>query len=95
MDVKEQIAVLEQNVRTLLDRYATLQTDYATLLEANKQQREELMRTHAEFVQLSEDFKNLKLAHALSADTESKEKAKREITKLISLVDEALENLSE
>lgn len=87
--------MLEQNLRTLLDRYATLQTDYANLLEANRRQREELMRTHGEFIKLSEDFKNLKLAHALSASTEDREKAKREITKLISLVDEALENLSE
>lgn len=95
MTIEEQLTMLEQNVKALLQRCATLQNEIDTLRDANKQQREELMKSHSEFVELEKQFKLLQTAHLLSTPAEGKEKAKREITKLIRLVDEALENLAE
>ena len=47
---------LEQNINTLLSRYSSLQQDYARLQEENEEQRREIMRTHAELVELQNSF---------------------------------------
>lgn len=84
---------LEQNILTLLSRYSSLQQDYTRLQEENEQQRLEVMRSHAELVELQNQYKTLRIAKGLSEDPEQQEIARRHITNMINQIDRVLEIL--
>lgn len=91
------LATLENNVQELLTQYALLQQQLAELTRENEIQREEIMRTHSELVQLKSDYKHLEMAHALLAentDDEQRERVKQRLTNLIAQVDRALDVLT-
>lgn len=91
------LATLENNVQELLTQYALLQQQLAELTRENENQREEIMRTHAELVQLKDDYKHLEMAHALlaeNADQEQRDRVKQRLTNLIAQVDRALDVLT-
>ena len=86
---------LEQNLSTLLSRYSSLQRDFTRLQEENKEQRREIMRTHAELVELQNQYKTLRIAKGLSEDPEQQEIARRHINNIISQIDRVLEILKQ
>ena len=84
---------LEQNINALLARYSSLQKDYARLQEEHEEQRQEVMRTHAELVELQQQYKTLRIAKGLSEDPEQQEIARRHINNIINQIDRVLEIL--
>ncbi len=93
----ESLATLESNLLQLLQQYRELQQQLQALQEENELQREEIMRTHTELVQLRADYKHLEIAHALlldNADGEQRERVRQRLSNLIAQVDRALEALT-
>ena len=87
------LSTLEHNLQLLLQQYHDLQQQLAQLQQENENQREEIMRSHSELLQLRNDYKHLETAHALlneNIDTEQRDKVRQRITNLIAQVDRAL-----
>jgi hypothetical protein len=95
MNAAETIQALELSVNSLLARYQEALRQIDELEEANGHQREELIRTHAELVELQESYRALQTAHALSAGTPERAQAKKHLAAIISKVDKTLELLKE
>ncbi len=89
----EALNSLEQNINALLSRYSSLQQDYSRLQEENEQQRLEIIRTHAELVELQNQYKTLRIAKGLSEDPEQQDIARRHINNIINQIDRVLEIL--
>lgn len=85
----------QTNLEQLLQQCTDLLQQNAALRTTNEQQRNEIMRSHEELEQLKKKYKSLQTAHALSAQTEDKEQARRKLTSIIQLIDTALEKLTE
>lgn len=83
---------LSQNLRELLERYEALQRENAALRLDAEKQREELIRTHAELVELQKQNKRIAVANAMSAAENSEEATKR-LNALIAQVDRAISAL--
>ena len=95
MTAAETIQALEQSVANLLAKYQEAQARIGELEEANGHQREELIRTHAELVELQNRYRTLQTAHALSTDAPERTQARKQISAIISKVDKTLELLKE
>lgn len=92
---QQEIAQLAQNVEQLTQLTDELRKQVELLKKANDNQREELMRSHAEFVELKKRYQDLQTAHALTADIADREKARRHLNSLITRIDQTLELLNE
>lgn len=95
MNAAETIQALEQSMNSLIARYQQALRQIDELREANGHQREELIRTHSELVELQKSYKTLQTAHALSADSPERTQAKKQLAAIISKVDKTLELLKE
>lgn len=93
MSSADLLAALEKNIDTLLADNMALKDKIAVLEDANERQRQEMIRTHAELAELQTEYKRLRAAHALLADSPEREQVKRQLTQMIHLVDKAIENL--
>ena len=94
----DSLTLLETNLRALLAEYQDLQQQLLALQAENEQQREEIMRSHAELVNLKADYNHLETAHALLAETiaaEQRDKVRQRINNLIAQIDRALEALKQ
>ena len=80
---------LSQNVHLLLERYQALQQENAALREDIEKQREELIRTHGELVELRQKNRRIATANAMSSAENSEEATKR-LNALIAQVDRAI-----
>ena len=80
---------LSQNVHLLLERYQALQEENVRLREDIDKQREELIRTHAELLELQQKNRRLATANAMS-NAETAEEATKRINALIAQVDRAI-----
>ena len=80
---------LSQNVRLLLERYEALQRENAQLREDIERQRQELIRTHSELVELQQKNRRLATANAMTSAENSEEATKR-LNALIVQVDRAI-----
>ena len=80
---------LSQNVHLLLERYEALQQENAALREDIESQRQELIRTHSELLELQQKNRRIATANALTA-VESQEEAYKRINALIAQVDRAI-----
>ena len=80
---------LSQNVHLLLDRYTAVREENVRLKEDIEKQRQELIRTHAELVELQKQNKRIAVANALTS-AESKEEASKRLNALIAQVDRAI-----
>lgn len=92
------LATLESNVEALLTQYRQLQQQLLDLQQENEHQREEMMRTHADYLQLKSDYNHLETAYALLAeqtDGEQRDRVRQRLTNLIAQVDRALEALKQ
>ena len=78
-----------RNVRLLLERYEALQRENAALREDIERQRQELIRTHSELVDLQQKNRHLSVANAMSSAENSEEATKR-LNALIAQVDRAI-----
>lgn len=84
---------LEQNIHLLLSRLGEQQDEINSLKDQLAQQRQEIMLTHSELLQLKEQYRALQIAHTLSAAPDDKARARRQIDALIAQVDRAVEIL--
>lgn len=89
------LSEFEANLERLLEQYAALEKETAVLRQANEAQRNELLRTHAEYETLKQKYRTLQTAHALSTPDADKSQARRQLTRVIDLVDKALAELAE
>ena len=80
---------LSQNVHLLLERYQALQQENASLHEQIPRQRQELILTHSELLELQQKNRRIATANALSA-AETNEEALKRINALIGQVDRAI-----
>ena len=83
---------LSQNVQILLERYAALQQENAQLREDAEKQRQELIRTHSELLELQQKNRRIATANALTS-AEGTEEATKRLNALIAQVDRAINAL--
>ena len=91
----EQLEQLSENLRVLLMRYDELREENRRLREANKSQREEILRSHQELAELETQYSRLRLASAVTGTPEERDAARRRLTQLISQIDHTIEILSQ
>lgn len=84
---------LSQNVHLLLQRYEALQQENMQLKEDVERQRQELIRTHSELLDLQQKNRRIATANAMSA-AETNEEALKRINALIAQVDRAIAALN-
>ena len=80
---------LSQNVHLLLERYEALQQENATLRLDIEKQRQELIRTHSELLDLQQKNRRIATANALTS-AEGAEEATKRLNALIAQVDRAI-----
>ncbi len=80
---------LSANLRILLERYEALQQENARLREDIEHQRQELIRTHSELVELQQKNRRIATANAMTS-AEGAEEANKRINALIAQVDRAI-----
>ena len=80
---------LSQNVHLLLERYQASQRENAALKEDIERQRQELIRTHGELLELQQKNRRLATANAMTS-AENAEEATKRINALIAQVDRAI-----
>lgn len=80
---------LLQNVHLLLERYEALREENARLRADIEKQREELIRTHSELLELQQKNKRIAVANGLIS-AEGSEEAYKRINALIAQVDRAI-----
>ena len=81
-----------RNVHLLLERYEALQRENAQLREDIERQRQELIRTHSELVELQQKNRRLAVANAMTSAENSEEATKR-LNALIAQIDRAIATL--
>lgn len=91
----KEIEALSASVELLIERYHALQEENERLRQLSEQQRDEMMRTHSELIDLQQRYRQLSIAHTVSATAENRERAKQQITTLIQRVDRAIEILKQ
>ena len=92
----ESLVSLENNVQALLELYELLKQQLLDLQQENERQRDEIIRTHAELVQIKADYKHLETAYALlseNTDDEQRERVRTRLTNMIAQIDRAIEAL--
>lgn len=80
---------LSQNVHLLLERYHALQQENVLLQEQIEQQRQELIRTHSELLDIQQKNRRLATANAMTS-AENTEEATKRLNALIAQVDRAI-----
>ena len=80
---------LSQNVHLLLERYSALQQENAQLRLDIEKQRQELIRTHSELLDLQQKNRRIATANALTF-AEGTEEATKRLNALIAQVDRAI-----
>ena len=83
---------LSQNVHLLLERYEALQQENARLRDEAERQRQELIRTHGELLELQQKSRRMATANAMTS-AETQEEAMKRINALIAQVDRAIQAL--
>ena len=78
-----------RNVHLLLERYQALQQENATLRLDIEKQRQELIRTHSELLDLQQKNRRIATANALTS-AEGAEEATKRLNALIAQVDRAI-----
>ena len=92
---QEEIALLEKQIKQLIEQHHVLSEQVNTLLKNNNQQRQEVIRSHAEIQALQKQNRELQTALALVDDSEGKDVARRRIKALIDKIDRTIELLNE
>ena len=93
MSSDDLLRALEENINSLLKQRDDLRAEVARLSDANQRQRQEMILTHEELAKLKREYNQLRMAHAMVAETPEREAVKRQLTRMIHMVDKAIENL--
>ena len=80
---------LSQNVHILLERYTALQQENVQLRLDIEKQRQELIRTHSELLDLQQKNRRIATANALTS-AEGAEEATKRLNALIAQIDRAI-----
>ena len=80
---------LSRNLHLLLERYEALQQENASLRADLDKQRQELIRTHSELLELQQKNKRLAVVNAMTS-AENNEEATKRLNALIAQVDRAI-----
>lgn len=88
-----QLETLSEHLAELTRRYELLIHENQQLRADVQRQREEVIRTHSELAEWQQRYRQLSIAHAVSASAEDRERAKQQITYLIQRVDRAIDVL--
>ncbi len=80
---------LSQNIHLFLERYTALQQENAQLRLDIEKQRQELIRTHSELLDLQQKNRRIATANALTS-AEGAEEATKRLNALIAQVDRAI-----
>ena len=80
---------LSQNVHVLLERYEALREENARLRGDIEKQREELIRTHSELLELQQKNRRIAVVNGL-VTAEGEEEAYKRLSALIAQVDRAI-----
>ena len=80
---------LSQNIHLLLERYTALQQENAALRLDIEKQRQELIRTHSELLDLQQKNRRIATPNALTS-AEGTEEATKRLNALIAQVDRAI-----
>ena len=80
---------LSRNLHLLLERYQALQQENASLRADLDKQRQELIRTHSELLELQQKNRRLAVANAMTS-AENNEEATKRLNALIAQVDRAI-----
>lgn len=91
----ESLVELENNIHNLLERVSALEQEVATLNQKNDEQRQEIVRSHAELAAVQDKYRKLQLAHAMLGGEEERTAAKTHITNMIAQLDRALDVLKQ
>ena len=83
---------LSQNVHLLLERYMALQKENSSLRDQIDRQRQELIRTHSELLELQQKNRRIATVNAMT-NAETNEEALKRINALIAQVNRAIEAL--
>ena len=83
------LSELSQNVQLLLQRYEALLQENASLRLEAERQRQELIRTHSELLDLQQKNRRIATANALTS-AEGAEEATKRLNALIAQVDRAI-----
>jgi len=83
------LADLSTNVEILLERYKALREENLHLKDEVERQRQELIRTHSELLDLQQKNRRITTANALTSAEDSEEALKR-INALIAQIDRAV-----
>jgi len=83
---------LSHNVHLLLERYEALQQENARLKEDVERQRQELIRTHSELLELQQKNRRIAVVNAMTSAENSEEATKR-LNALIAQIDRAINAL--
>lgn len=86
---------ITSNVNRLIERYHALEKENESLRQTAEQQRVEMMRTHSELVDLQQRYRQLHIAHAVSASAEDRDRAKAQITAIIQRVERVIDILKQ
>ena len=92
---QEEIALLEKQIKQLIEQHHVLSEQVNMLLKNNDQQRQEVIRSHAEIQALQKQNRELQTALAFVDDSEGKDIARRRIKALIDKIDRTIELLNE
>lgn len=85
----------EKKLNELLQRYAQ-EKEKNKLLEAELQQKkEDLMQAHKTILELRSDYEDLKMAQALSGNSEGREAAHQRISQLVREIDKCIDLLNQ
>jgi len=93
MEKNKLLETLDSNVELLLQRCQALEQENAALKKGAANLREEILASHKELVDLQQRYKNLQIAHAMVSDDAARIDAKKQITKLIQMVDKCLKEV--
>ncbi len=94
----DSLLVLENNIQQLLEQHQLLKQRIVELQQENEHQRDEMMRTHSDFLKLKADYNHLETAYALLAentDGNQRERVRQRITNLIAQLDRAIDALKQ
>ena len=80
---------LSQNLHLVLERYEALRQENAALREDAERQRQELIRTHSELLELQQKNRRIAVVNAMTSAENSEEATKR-LNALIAQVDRAI-----
>lgn len=91
----ESLTELENNIHRLLERIDALEQEVITLNQRNDEQRQEIVRSHAELARVQDAYRKLQITNAMLGSEDDRVAAKSHLTNMIAQLDRAIEILKQ